>query len=95
MRFQRSERGSGEPDYVSSPMGRLDNENWNKILRWLHFSAGLLISGYFFLMPGDGWSDTVNNVFKFGIVSFVFWTGVIRWNLPRIRKWSKARSETA
>jgi hypothetical protein len=24
----------------------------------------------------------------------VFWTGVIRWNLPRIRSWSKSRSAT-
>jgi hypothetical protein len=66
----------------------------NKILRWAHFISGLLITGYFFLMPGDGWSDTVNNVYKFAIVSFVFWTGVIRWNQPRIRRWSKARSAT-
>ncbi len=66
-------------------------KNWNSILRWVHFLAGLSISGYFFLMPDDGWSDTVNNVYTFGVVSFVFWTGVIRWNLPRIRRWSKAR----
>jgi len=36
----------------------------------------------------------VNNVYKFVIVSIVFWTGVIRWNLPRIRRWSKSRSAT-
>jgi hypothetical protein len=66
--------------------------NWNKGLRWIHFLFGLSISGYFFLMPADGWSDTVNTVYRFGIVSIVFWTGVIRWNLPRIRGWSQNRS---
>jgi hypothetical protein len=69
--------------------------NWSKILRWVHFLAGLSITVYFFFMPADGWSDGVNNVYKFGIVSFVFWTGVIRWNLPRIRKWSKGRTASA
>ena len=69
--------------------------NWSKILRWVHFLAGLSISFYFLAMPADGWSDGVNNVYKFGIVSFVFWTGVIRWNLPRIRKWSKRRTASA
>lgn len=70
-------------------------KNWNKSLRWIHFIFGLTISGYFFLMPSEGWSDTINNVYKFGIVSIVFWTGVIRWNLPRIRRWSKSRSAAA
>lgn len=65
--------------------------NWNKGLRLVHFAFGLSISGYFFFMPADGWSDTVNTVYKFGIVSIVFWTGVIRWNLPRIRGWSQKR----
>ena len=67
-------------------------KNWNKILRWVHFLAGLSISYYFFFLPDDGWSDGVNNLYKFGIVGFVFWTGVIRWNLPRIRRWTKGRS---
>jgi hypothetical protein len=43
-------------------------------------------------MPADGWSDGFNNVMKFGVVGFVFWTGVIRWNLPRIRRWKKNRA---
>ena len=69
--------------------------NWSKILRWTHFLAGLSISYYFLAMPSDGWSNGVNNLYKFGIVSFVFWTGVIRWNLPRIRRWSKRNKATA
>ena len=63
--------------------------NWNKTLRWAHFLVALSITYYFFFMPSDGWSDGVNNFYKFGVVSFVFWTGVIRWNLPRIRRWRK------
>ena len=37
-------------------------ETWNRILRWAHFLA----------MPADGWSDTVNNIYKFAIVGFAF-----------------------
>jgi hypothetical protein len=70
-------------------------KNWNKILRWVHFLAGLSISYYFFFMPDEGWSDGTNTLYKFGIVSFVFWTGIIRWNLPRIRRWLKRSSATA
>ena len=70
-------------------------KNWNKILRWSHFLVGLSITYYFFFMPNEGWSDGVNNLYKFGIVSFLFWTGIIRWNLPRIRRWSKGRQATA
>ena len=70
-------------------------KNWSKILRWVHFVAGLSVSYYFFFMPDDGWSDGVNNLYRFGIVSFLFWTGVIRWNLPRIRKWQKGRTASA
>lgn len=70
-------------------------KNWNSILRWVHFLAGLLISGYFFLLPADGYSDTVNNVYKFGVITFVFWTGVIKWQLPRIRRWNKKRKGAA
>ena len=61
-------------------------------LRWVHFLAGLSISFYFFAMPAEGWGDTYNNIMKFGVVGFVFWTGVIRWNLPRIRRW-RAKSK--
>ncbi len=69
--------------------------NWNKGLRQIHVLAGLSISGCFFLMPADGWSYTVNTAYRFGIVSIVFWTGVIRWNLPNVRRWSKRQSTTA
>lgn len=60
-------------------------------LRWVHFIAGWSISTYIFLMPADGWSDTINLAMK-GVVSFVFWTGVIRWQLPRIRRMKAQRA---
>jgi hypothetical protein len=42
-------------------------------------------------MPADGWSDGFNNVMEFGVSGFVFWTGVIKWQLPGLRRWSKRR----
>jgi hypothetical protein len=29
----------------------------------------------------------------FGVVGFVFWTGVIRWQLPRLRRFFRRRRE--
>jgi hypothetical protein len=26
-------------------------------------------------------------VYKFGVVAVVFWTGIIKWQLPRIARW--------
>ncbi len=65
------------------------------VLRWIHFLFGLSISGYFLLMPADGWSDTVNGVYRTGIIGIVFWTGVIRWQLPRLRRWRAQRARGA
>jgi hypothetical protein len=62
-------------------------KTWNKALRWVHFLFGLSISAYFFFLPADGYSDTVNNIYKFGVIGVVFWTGVIKWQLPRIARW--------
>ena len=59
----------------------------NKVLRWVHLLFGLSISAYFFLLPADGYSDAVNNVFRFGVIAVVFWTGIIKWQLPRISRW--------
>lgn len=59
-------------------------------LRWVHFIVGLSISFYFFAMPSEGWSDGFNNLMKVA-VGFVFWTGVIRWQLPRYRRWRASR----
>ena len=59
----------------------------NKVLRWVHLLFGLSISAYFFFLPAGGYSDAVNNVFKFGVIAVVFWTGIIKWQLPRISRW--------
>lgn len=67
-------------------------KNWNAILRWTHFLAGMVISFYFLAMPAGGWSDGFNDVMKFGVTGFVFWTGVIKWQLPRLRRWSRRRA---
>ncbi len=60
-------------------------------LRWVHFLAGLNLSFYIFFQPDDGWSDPYESITRFGVVSFVFWTGVIRWQLPRYRAWRGRR----
>ncbi len=65
------------------------------VLRWIHFLFGISISAYFLLMPAEGWSDAVNNAYKFGVIGIVFWTGVIRWQLPRIRRWRATRARAA
>jgi hypothetical protein len=62
-------------------------KTWNKALRWVHLLFGLSISAYFFFLPADGYSDAVNNIFKFGVIAVVFWTGIIKWQLPRIARW--------
>ena len=61
------------------------------VLRWVQLLAGMLISAYFLFMPDEGWSDTVNTVMGQGVVAFVAWTGVIRWQLPRYRRWRARR----
>ncbi len=61
------------------------------VLRWVHLLSGMLISAYFLFMPEDGWSDTVNTVMGQGVVAFVAWTGIIRWRLPRYRRWRARR----
>jgi hypothetical protein len=69
-------------------MAKVKTATW---LRWVHFIAGIAVSQYIFLMPEDGWSSGVNSAMK-GIVAFVFWTGVIRWQLPRYRRWKASRA---
>ena len=64
---------------------------WSSILRWAHFLAGMLISVYFMFKPSDGWPAWYENLMTFGVVGFVFWTGVIRWQLPRIRRFFRKR----
>ena len=43
-------------------MSAITMKSWNKILFWFHFSGGLSITAYFFLLPAEGYSDTVNSI---------------------------------
>ena len=62
----------------------------NTVLRWVHLLFGLAIAAYFFFLPADGHSDAVNNVYS-GVIVVVFWTGIIKWQLPRISRWRARR----
>lgn len=64
--------------------------NWNSILRWVHLFFGVAINGYFFYTVVLGNTATemmVNLVMLSG--GLAFWTGLAKWQLPRIRKWRK------
>ncbi|MDC3278428.1 hypothetical protein OAV06_03755 [Acidimicrobiia bacterium] len=65
-------------------------KNWNSILRWVHLFFGGAINGYFFYTVVLGNTATemmVNLVMLSG--GLAFWTGLAKWQLPRIRKWRK------
>jgi hypothetical protein len=66
-------------------------KQWNIALRWVHFLFGLSISAYFFLLPAEGYSAAVNNVYKFGVIAVVCWTGFMKWQLPRFVRWRARR----
>jgi hypothetical protein len=64
-------------------------------LRWVHLMAGLLISVYFMFKPTGGWPDGFESFMANVLVPFVAWTGIIRWQLPRYRRWrAKRRAES-
>ena len=61
------------------------------VLRWVHLLFGLVISAYFLAMPDGGWPDWVTTATGNGVVAVVAWTGIIRWQLPRLRRWRARR----
>jgi hypothetical protein len=61
------------------------------VLRWVHLLFGLLISAYFLAMPAGGWPDWVTTATGNGVVAIVAWTGIARWQLPRVRRWRARR----
>jgi len=75
--------------------------NWNTRLRWIHFGFGLMISAYFFPITMNQdvnfWDDRPQvTMFVGGVVmAVVFWTGIIKWQLPRIKKWNRNRKKAA
>jgi len=65
-------------------------KNWNSILRYIHLLFGGAINVYFFYTVVLGNTATemmVNLVMLSG--GLAFWTGLAKWQLPRIRKWRK------
>jgi len=59
--------------------------NWNTILRWVHLTFGMMISVYF---------ARVTMFIGQAVVAIVFWTGIIKWQLPRIKKWNRNRKKS-
>jgi len=74
--------------------------NWNTILRWIHLGFGMIISVYFarITFTGDvnAWNGHPGFTMFVGqaVVAIVFWTGIIKWQLPRIKKWNRKRMKT-
>ena len=74
--------------------------NWNTILRWVHLTFGMMISVYFARITFTGNTDAWDNdpwVTMFvgqAVVAIVFWTGIIKWQLPRIKKWNRNRKKS-
>lgn len=75
--------------------------NWNTILRWVHLTFGMMVSIYFaritFTGNVDAWDADpwVTMLVGQAIMAIVFWTGVIKWQLPRIKKWNRNRKKKA
>ena len=67
--------------------------NWNTILRWVHLLFAMMISIYFgrITMFGEIWSHEVTMFVGQIVMAIVFWTGILKWQLPRIKKWSRKR----
>jgi|TARA_B110000914_G_C15105688_1_gene283772 low affinity Fe/Cu permease len=67
--------------------------NWNTILRWIHLLFASMISIYFARITifGETWSDEVTMFVGQIVMMVVFWTGIIKWQLPRIKKWNRNR----
>lgn len=63
------------------------------MLRWLHLLTGMLASNSFLFEPEGGWSDGFELFVGQFVLAFVAWTGIIRWQLPRLRRW-RARRRT-
>ena len=75
--------------------------NWNTILRSVHLLFGLMISAYFFPITISGdvnyWDDRPGVTMFLGqvVMAVVFWTGILKWQLPRIKKWNRKRKKAA
>jgi len=69
--------------------------------RWVHLIFGFCFSIYFgaitFNNDIDFWDDQPWVTMTMGtvILGIVFWTGIIKWQLPRIKKWNRKRKKKA
>ena len=75
-------------------------KNWNTILRWVHLIFGFCFSIYFgaitFTGNIDYWDGQPWVTMAMGtvVLGIVFWTGIIKWQLPRIKKWNRNRKKS-
>jgi hypothetical protein len=60
-------------------------------LRWIHLALGLVLSYYFMFKPADGWSPAFETFVASFVMAAVAWTGIIKWQLPRLRRWWRRR----
>lgn len=61
------------------------------VLRWVHLLAGLFISQDVIFEPDGGWSDGFELFVGQVVATLVAWTGIIKWQLPRLRRWRARR----
>ena len=65
--------------------------NWNTRLRWIHLIFGMMISVYFARITFSGdinaWDDQpwVTMAMGNAVMAIVFWSGIIKWQLPGSR----------
>ena len=75
------------------------SKNWNNILRWIHLIFGFCFSIYFGAITFNNdinfWDDEPWVTMAMGtvVLGIVFWTGIIKWQLPRIKKWNRNRNK--
>ena len=75
--------------------------NWNTRLRWIHLIFGMMISVYFARITFSGdinaWDEQpwVTMIMGNAVMAIVFWSGIIKWQLPRIKKWNRKRKKAA
>ncbi len=73
--------------------------NWNTILRWVHLIFGTCFTIYFgaitFNRDINFWDDKPWVTMTMGtvVLAVTFWTGIIKWQLPKIRKWNRNRKK--
>jgi hypothetical protein len=87
-----TDAGTG-PEFPATPVARSRRgPRTATVLRWVHLLSALLISYYFMFKPDGGWPDSFELFMAQNLVPFVAWTGLLKWQLPRLRRWRARRS---